>query len=148
MVNCYTLGCILITVLFVSDCPTVWFCLVCMLTLIFVVESLWMLSNVGAHFVPDAVAVCWVSKEILPMIFIVPIFLYLLFLVAPAFYNNARILWVLIIRQRLGYDDHLEDLSAVFCHMAGFHLHWLHLDLSWANIFRLFVTNIAVLCLQ
>jgi len=26
-------------------------------------------------------------------------------------------------------------LSVVLCHMAGFHLHWLHLDLSWADIF-------------
>jgi len=33
--------------------------------------------------------------------------------------------------------------------MAGFSLHWLHLVLSWANIFSLFfVTNIAVLRLQ
>jgi len=33
-------------------------------------------------------------------------------------------------------DDDDCDLSAVFCHMAGFHLHWLHLDLSWASIFN------------
>jgi len=34
------------------------------------------------------------------------------------------------------YHHHHYSLSAVFCHVAGtLHLHWLHLDQSWADIF-------------